>query len=74
MKQMNKDQMLLTLLLNGYDVSYRKLSIANVSKYVKGKKHYQVHLDTGDKISELYKDPVDAIYRFIDLRKEAYNG
>lgn len=67
----DKDK-LLNLLLAGYSFSYKRLTLADVSKYVKGKRKYQVHLETGDRISELHYDPEHAVDRFMALKRKEY--
>lgn len=59
-------------LMNFYDISHKnRLFLSNISKIVKGKKVFQVHLEHYH--SELYEDPVVAIREFLKLKKKHFN-
>lgn len=58
-------------LLNDMSVNYGKLSISNLanSSGYKGKRKYQVYLETKNRFAENYLELDDAINKFLELKE-----
>ena len=68
MKRNQEYAMLSEMLNNGYDFSYKRVSIFNVENVI-GKK-YQLFIERGD--STLYKDMSEAIKAFLNTKRKMY--
>lgn len=69
---MNEKQILMTMLHNGYDLQYHRLSLANVDKFLKTKR-YQVHSQESGGHSEVYEELETAVDKFLELKRKIRN-
>jgi hypothetical protein len=66
---MLKDE-ILKLVSNGFDVSYKRISVGPLNRDIFHKLQYQVHWDRSNPYSELFNTPKEAVEVFIEKVKE----
>lgn len=58
------------LLRNGFDISYRRISVGPLNREIFNKLQYQVHWDKSEPFSALFDTPEKALEVFIEKVKE----